>query len=167
MDTDSYLLPRVIDYLSKSWSDHCYFTYTVTLLTTDGKPDRSTPGMYGSTGGYTMVLATKDATPIPQTHPVEDFHIRGCPCQRQREDFGWGTVKPLAPYLDIVETYTDEESRIIVPCAGTAPTAIAAERVYGPDARVTAVDIEQEAKAAYQRRQEEELQWQSGLSEWG
>ncbi|MDQ2050077.1 hypothetical protein RBH26_06225 [Natronolimnohabitans sp. A-GB9] len=45
-------------------------------------------------------------------------------------------MKPLAPYLEWVRRYTEAGDRIVVPCAGTAPAAIAAEREYGDRANV-------------------------------
>lgn len=157
VDVDGYLLPRVLEYARSEWGDHCYTVAQTTLLTKDGKPDRSTPGMYASSGGYASVLVWKDACPRPSESP----HV---PCQRQREDYGWGTVKPLAPSLEWVRRYTEAGDRVIVPCAGTAPAAIAAEREYGSDADVLAIDVEAEAKAAYERRRADELEYQAGLA---
>lgn len=167
LDTDSYLISRAGSYFEKVWPGRCQFTYTVTSLTSDGVPDRSTPGMYGSSGGYTILIAQKEATPVPQSHPVGGRHTRGCPCERERRDWEWGTVKPLAPYLDLIQEYTSPDSRIIEPCAGTAPAVIAAEREYGTDVDATAIDIEPDAKRAYERRREEELPRQTGIGEWG
>jgi hypothetical protein len=167
MDTDDYLFPHLTAYLNENWAEYCYRSFTVTLLTQGGEPDRSTPGMYGSTGGYEIVVAQKQSTPIPEFHPVETAHPAGCPCERERRDWGWGTVKTLAPYEDLIKAYTTEGSRIVVPCAGTAPVLIAAERAYGDDCNATAIDIEPEAKEAYERRREDQLSRQAGLSEWG
>lgn len=167
MDTDSYLVAQTMQYLQESWEGHCHFLYQVTLLSSDGTPDRSTPGMYASSGGYAIVVAQKHAAPLPRNHPLSDRHTRGCPCRRQHEDWGWGTVKPLDPYLDLVRNYTSADSRLVIPCAGTAPALVAAEREYGPGVDATAIDIESDAKAAYERRREEELRRQTGLGEWG
>ena len=156
VDTDSHLLPRVLEYAREEWGERSYAIAQTTALTKDGEPDRSTPGMYASSGGYATVLVWKDACPRPSESP----HV---PCERQREDWGWGTVKPLAPLLEWIRSYTDAGDRVIVPCAGTAPAAIAAEREYGSDADVLAIDIEPEAKAAYERRRADELEYQSGL----
>jgi hypothetical protein len=167
MDTDDYLLPKLIDYLEASWSERCYRTFTVALLSQDGTPDRSTPGMYGSTGGYEIVVAQKDATPIPEFHPVDAAHPYGCPCERERRQWGWGTVKTLAPYEELIDAYITAGSRVVVPCAGTAPALIAAERAYGSECDATAIDIESEAKEAYEERRDEQLARQAGLGEWG
>ncbi|WMT10302.1 hypothetical protein NP511_22160 (plasmid) [Natrinema thermotolerans] len=86
-----------------------------------------------------------------------------CACRRQREDWGWETVKPLAPALGWIQTYVDAGDRVIVPCAGTAPAAIATEREYGDAADVLAIDVEHEARAAYERRRTDQLEYQAGL----
>lgn len=103
---------------------------------------------------------------VDKSTPCTDreYHALRCACRRQREDWGWGTVKPLAPARQWIRTYTSPGDRMIVPCAGTAPAAIAAEREYGSDADVLAVDVEPEAKAAWERRRADELEYQAGLS---
>jgi len=166
VDTGSYLLPRVLDYLQAEWSPRCFALAQTTALTQAGEPDCSTPGMYGSTGGRTTVFAWRDATPVPQAHPAGENHSLHCPCERQREDWGWGSVKPLAPFLDWIDTYTEYGDRVIVPCAGTAPAAIATEWLHGEAANVLAVDIEKEAKTAYERHRADELDRQTGLARW-
>lgn len=167
IDTDSYLLPNVLTYLATEWSPTCYALAQTTALTRDGDPDRSTPGVYFSNGGRTTVLAWKKATPIPEGHPLHQNLPLHCACQRQREDYGWGTVKPLPPLLKWIRAYTESGDRILVPCAGTAPAAIAAERLYGVEADVLAIDIEPDAKEAYQQRRSADLEHQSSLEQWG
>lgn len=166
VDVDSYLLPKALRYLREEWWETCFSIAQITALTKQGAPDRSTPGMYGSSGGYASVLAWRDASPVPEGHPLREHHQLHCPCERQREDWGWGTVKPLAPFLDWLDTYTEPGDRVLVPCAGTAPAAIAAERLHGSDADVLCVDVEPEAKAAYERRRDDELEHQAGLARW-
>lgn len=166
VDVDSYLLPKVLAYFRDEWGQTCYATAQVTALTKKGTPDQSTPGMYFSSGGYTSVLAWRDASPVPEGHRLHEHHCLHCPCQRQREDWGWGTVKPLAPFLQWLDTYTEPGDRILVPCAGTAPAAIAAERLHGNDANVLCIDVEPEAKTAYERRRDDELAHQSRLKTW-
>lgn len=164
VDTDAYLLPKVLDWLREEWSSDCYRVAQVIALTQAGEPDCSTPGMYLSSGGYSVVLAWKDAAPIPRDHPLGGGHEpQDCACSRQREDWGWGTVKPLAPYRQWISHYTAPGDRVVVPCAGTAPAAIAAEREYSEAANALCIDIEPEAKAAYERRRADELDYQSTL----
>jgi len=76
---------------------------------------------------------------------------------------GLGTGKPLAPALGWTQAYVDAGDRVIVPCAGTAPVAIAAEREYGDGVDVLAIDVESGARNAYERRRADELEYQSGL----
>lgn len=164
VDTDDYLLPNVLSYLSRQGHDRSYRVGQITALTKDGEPDKSTPGMYGSTGGYASVLVWKDACPLPAEHPVGSHNLH-CPCERQRESYGRGTVKPLDPYKQWLDEYTVAGDRIVVPCAGTAPAAIAAEDLYGEDVDVLCVDIEDGAKEAYEERRIDELNRQSALGE--
>ncbi|AEH39518.1 hypothetical protein [Halopiger xanaduensis] len=167
VDTDSHLCPRVLTYAIETWGRGCYAVHETTLLTKAGEPDRSTPGMYASSGGYSTVLVWKNAAPLPRGYAGREYHQLRCACRNQREDWGWGTVKPLAPALGWIRTYTDAGDRVIVPCAGTAPAAIAAEREYGSDVDVLAIDVEPEAREAYQRRRTDELEYQSGLGMFG
>lgn len=45
-----------------------------------------------------------------------------------------------------------------------APVAIAAEREYGDAVDVLAIDVESAARAAYERRRADELEYQAGLA---
>lgn len=166
VDVDSYLLPRVLDYFHAEWSETCCAVAQTTALSKDGTPDCSTPGMYLTNGGYTSVLAWRDASPVPQGHPLRGNHALHTPCQRQREDYGWGTVKPLAPFLRWIDAYTGPGDRVVVPCAGTAPAAIASERLYGDAANVLCIDIEEDAKAAYESRRVDKLDRQETIVGW-
>lgn len=166
IDVDSYLLPKVLTYLRDEWSETCYAVAQITALTKSGRPDRSTPGQYLATGGYSSVLAWREASPGPSDHPLRSGHDLHYPCERQREDWGWGTVKPLDPFLGWLDAYTDPGDRIVEPCAGTAPATVAAERLHGDDANVLAIDVEAEAREGYRRRREDELDRQAGLGEW-
>jgi hypothetical protein len=56
-----------------------------------------------------------------------------------------------------VEGLAEASELILVPCAGTAPGALAAESVFGDDARYVCIDNEPGAFAAFQRRREAEL----------
>lgn len=167
VDVDDYLLPKVVNYFKDEWSPTSFAIAQTVSLTNAGEPDQSTPGMYCSTGGYSTILAWHHASPVPRGHPLREHHTLHCPCQRQREDYGWGTVKPLAPFEQWLDAYTKAGDRILCPCAGTAPAAIAAEKLYGDETSVLCVDIEPEAKEAYQRRRRDELNFQQTLSQWG
>lgn len=158
-DTDAWLLAKLLDYVSTEWGEHSFAVGNVTLLTQDGTPDRSTPGMYFSNGGYSVLYAWKDACPIDQT-------ALSTPCYRQHEDYGWSSVKPLDPYQRLLDAYCSPGDHVLVPCAGTAPAAVAAELVFGDDVAVTCIDVEEGAKEAYERRRVDELNRQTGLSEY-
>jgi len=166
VDTDDYLLPKVMRYFSSEWSETSFAIGQTTALTKGGTPDRSTPGMYGSTGGYATVLAWRDSSPVPNGHPCRQNLTLHCPCDRQREDWGWGTVKPLEPFLNWIRAYVDPGDRVLVPCAGTAPAAVATEREYGDKVDVICIDVESEAKAAYERRRKDQLNRQETLGNW-
>lgn len=157
LDADDWLLPRLLEYLDTAWppaDEPATAAGTVTVgnvteLSNDGTPDCSTPGQYLSTGGYSVVLASKHAC-------LADV-AADQPAQRQRENYGWGSAKPRAPYQAWVEALVAPGYRVLVPCAGTAPAAIAVEAVHGGDANVCCVDIEPEAAAAFERRRHDEL----------
>jgi hypothetical protein len=166
-DVDDWLLPRLWDYIQDTWGESRIRTGQVTELTQDGEPDKSTPGMYGSNGGYSVLFAWKQACPIPPDHPVGSNLRLNIPCERQRENFDWGTAKPLAPYRTYLSQLTTPGDTVVVPCAGTAPLAIAAELEYDDETvlAVECIDIEEEAREAYERRRKEELDRQVSLAD--
>lgn len=154
-DADDWLLPRLVNYLREQWGDAAE-TYengfrkvgSVTLTAADGEPDRSTPGWYGANGGYSVVFA--DVGEQADRWPASVRQI----ARRPQDRFGWGSVKPTDPYEAWIGDITDPDELVVVPCAGTAPAAIAAERL-GRD--WIAIDSEPEAREAYRRRREHEL----------
>lgn len=154
-DADDWLLPRLVNYLRENWGDAAE-TYQdgyrktggVTLTAADGSPDCSTPGMYGSTGGYPVVFAHKGETDRRFSESVRQI------ARRPQQRYGWGSVKPTAPYEAWLDGLTEDFERVVVPCAGTAPAAIAAEKL---GLRCLAVDVEEDAREAYQRRRRAEL----------
>jgi hypothetical protein len=157
IDADDWLHSRVVPFLATRLGPAQYATGSVTELASNGHPDRSTPGMYLATGGYPVTIATPGSCPIQvETHQT---------APRQRDNYGWGTAKPLAPYKTWLDMFTRPGDRVLVPCAGTAPTAIAAEHLdYALD--VLAIDIEPGARDAYQRRRDAEHNAQTGLGAW-
>ena len=158
-DTDDWLFPRLYQYVWEEWGETQAAAGNVTLLANSGQPDRSTPGMYLSTGGYSLVLAWKDASPwFPNTR-------RYFQADRQREQYGWTSAKPLAPYRSLLEVYCPSDGTVVVPCAGTAPAAVAAEDLYGDTVDVICIDTEPGAKAAYEDRRRDELFGQQGLQQ--
>ncbi|WP_128478977.1 hypothetical protein [Halorussus pelagicus] len=154
-DTDDWLLGRLLDYISSEWGERQYALGQVTALSSDSTPDCSTPGMYLSTGGYTMVLAWKAACPVRQS-PLN------VPCQRQRDNWGWSSAKSLAPYRAVLETFDLPSNEVVVPCAGTAPMAVAAELICNKY-EVVCIDVAEDAGEAYERRRTDELNGQRSL----
>jgi hypothetical protein len=154
-DADDWLLPKLINYLTENWGNAAE-TYQngyrkvggVTLTSSSGEPDRSTPGMYGSTGGYPVVFAHKGETDRRWSESARQI------ARRPQDRYGWGSVKPVAPYEAWIDAITEPGEAVVVPCAGTAPAAIAAERL---GREWVAIDCEPEARDAYQRRRQSEL----------
>jgi len=155
-DTDDYLLPRLISYFQTEWGDVAA-TYrgggyrragSVVLTTKDGRPDRSTPGMYLSNGGYHVVFAHKGETDRRTSESARQI------ARRPQERYGWAGVKPTSPYETWVEALTEPNETVLEPCAGTAPAAIAAEQ---SGREWLAIDIEADAREAYRRRRDAEL----------
>ena len=155
-DADDWLLPRLVNHLRDSWGDAAENYQngfrkvgSVTLTAEDGDPDRSTPGWYGATGGYSVVFADKGES--SNRWPASVRQIARRP---QQEKFDWGSVKPIEPYQAWISDITEPNDTVVIPCAGTAPAAIAAERL-GRD--WVAIDSEPEARDAYRRRREKEI----------
>jgi hypothetical protein len=165
-DADDWLLPRLTNYLRAEWGDVAA-TYKgggfrriggVTFVAKSGEPDRSTPGMYLSNGGYPVVFAHKGETNRRTSVSARQI-------SRQASfDGDWGSVKPISPYQAWIEGLLEEGEHLVIPCAGTAPAAIAAERVFGADIRYTCIDNEPDAFQAFSKRraQTQDLQ-QDGL----
>lgn len=158
-DADDWLMPRMIQYLQEEWGDAAA-TYEgggyrktggVTYLKSDGTPDRSTAGMYLTTGGYPVVFAHKGETDRRSSVSARQL------ADRPQERYDWGSVKPLSPYVSWVEGLAEPGELILVPCAGTAPAALAAEEVFEEDARYVCIDNEPDAYEAFQRRREAEI----------
>ena len=166
-DGDDWVLPQLIEYLQETWGNVAE-TYRgggyrrvggVTYVTKDNEPDCSTNGAYLTNGGYPVVFAHKG-----ETERITDVSSRQL-AQRQREKFGWGSVKPVGPYYEWLRGLydpADDEGALVVPCAGTAPAAIAAEQlyldgVYERQPRYVCIDSEKEAREAFNRRREAEL----------
>lgn len=117
----------------------------VTYLKSDGSVDRGGAGMYLRNGGYPVVFAHKGETDHVYESARQVAH-------RPEDDYDWHSVKPLAPYERWVRALCDPDDHVVVPCAGTAPAAVATERAFGEDATYTCIDIEPGARQAFQRR---------------
>lgn len=172
-DADDWLLPRMVNYLQKKWGDVAG-TYEgggyrkvggVTYLTKNGSdndeplPDRSTAGMYLSNGGYPVVFAHKGETDKRTSTSARQVTTR------QNENYGWGSVKPTEPYIRWVDALLNPDELLLVPCAGTAPAAIAAEKLYSDEAKYVCIDIEEEAWHAFSRRRKDEVLSTTGIED--
>ncbi|USZ68522.1 hypothetical protein NGM10_01985 [Halorussus salilacus] len=159
-DADDWLLPRLIEYLVREWGDvvedykgggYRRIGGVTYIAKSTKRPDRSTAGEYFTNGGYPVVFAHKGSTDRKSSTSARQI------AHRQHDKFGWGSVKPIKPYKKWIEGLLTEGDHLVVPCAGTAPAAIAAERVFGTAARYTCIDIEKEAFEAFQIRRQEQL----------
>lgn len=158
-DADDWLLPRIVTYLQETWGDVAA-TYNgggyrkcggVTYVTSDGIPDKSTAGMYLSTGGYPVVFAHKGETDRRTSVSARQI------ADRPQERYDWGSIKPISPYEDWMEGLVEPGELILVPCAGTAPAAIAAERIHQEESKYVCIDNEEGAFEAFKRRYEDEI----------
>jgi len=154
-DADDWLLPKLTQNLVDDWGNAAETyragyrkTGRVTLTSADGSPDCSTPGQYLSTGGYPVVFAHKGETDRRTTASASQL------ARRPQDRYGWGSVKPVAPYQAWLDGLCEAGEHVVVPCAGTAPAAIAADRL---GLSWTAIDTEPEAREAFQRRRDDEL----------
>lgn len=158
-DADDWLLPRMTEYVREEYGDVTE-SYkgggyrkvgSVTYLSSDETPDRSTPGMYLSTGGYSVLFAHKGSTDRRTSASARQV------VPRQREKFGWGSVKPVEPYQAWLAGLLSEGEHLVVPCAGTAPAAIAAELEFGSSINYTCIDIEKGAYDGFRVRAKQQL----------
>lgn len=155
-DGDDWLAPRLEDYLREEFGDVTAWYEGggyrrrggVTYVDESGEPDTSTPGMYLSNGGYPVVFAHRG--PTSRRSAVSARQIARHP-RRVEEGYpySWGSVKPVEPYRRWIEGLTEPGETVVVPCAGTAPAAIAAEDLRR---RWFAIDSEPDARQAYLNR---------------
>ena len=164
-DADDWLLPKLITYLQQEWGNVAESyrgggyrrTGGVTYLTQDGDPDRSGAGAYLTNGGYPVVFAHKGKTERVSATSARQVTTR------QRESYGWGSVKPVEPYREWVNALYKPSGKMVIPCAGTAPAAVAAEQLHAEGEldeyiRYTCIDSEPEALEAFRTRRDAELE---------
>lgn len=153
IDGDDWFTPRVIAYLQSEYGDVAE-SYTgggfrrlggVTYLAQSGEPDRSTAGMYLSNGGYSVVFAHKDETDRQTSESARQIasRVRG-----ER-----GSMKPVEPYQNWISGLTTPTEKVGVPMAGTAPAAIACEKL---NREWVAIDNDPDARDAFKRRLSEQ-----------
>lgn len=163
-DADDWLAPRLEAHIREEYGD---VTATgdyegggyrrrgsVTYVDASGEPDRSTAGMYLANAGYSVLFAHRGPTSRRTTEGARQVARQ----PRRVEDgypYGWGSVKPIGPYRNWIDGLTDVDELVVVPCAGTAPAAIAAEQL---GREWLAIDSEPEAREAYRRRREAHLE---------
>lgn len=159
-DADDWLTPRFVEYLRTVWGDAAADPESggfrklggVTYLTPDGEPDRGTHGEHLTTGGYTVVFAHDG--PTERRTDVSARQVATWP----RETYGrGGRAKPVDPYEAWIDGLVDEGELILVPCAGTAPAALAARRVFGDDARYVCIDVQEAAYEGFRERYDAEF----------
>lgn len=175
-DADDWLLPQLITYIQKHWGnvaeDYRGGGYRriggVTYVDKSSHekynsgnfepneltPDRSTAGSYLSNGGYPVVFAHKGESDRRSSIAARQI------TSNHQDNYGWGSVKPIDPYEAWVHALLDPDELLVVPCAGTAPAALAAERVanrLGKEANYICIDIEEGAYEAFKKRREAEV----------
>lgn len=165
-DADDWIVPKLIQHLQDEWGNVAK-TYRgggyrrlggVTYLTKDDEPDCSTTGAYLTSSGYPVVFAHRE-----DAGRVTDVSARQT-AQRQREQYGWGSVKPVGPYYEWLRGLynPEDDGLLVVPCAGTAPAAIAAEQlhadgIYEHKPRYVCIDSEEGALEAFRQRRATEI----------
>ena len=162
-DADDWLLPRLIQYLQENWGDvastYCGGGYRRTgSVTYEGNPGG---GHYFTNGGYHVVFAQKGET--DRTSSVSAKQVTNRVSTEVRDAVGWGTMKPIDPYRKWITSVMDKDELLYVPCAGTAPAALAIEQEWGESANYVCVDAEQEAKDAFETRRDMQVTIQRTL----
>lgn len=131
MDSDDWLLPQAIDYIRQQWGDVAS-TYEgggyrkvggVTYVTNDGTPNRSSPGKYFRNAGYHVIFAHKGET------DRNSFSSKRQLAENCSRKYDYGSVKPVKPYYNWLKDIVLDGDKVIVPCAGTAPAALACEQL--------------------------------------
>lgn len=149
-DADDWLQPRLVTYIRNEWGDVAA-TYSgggyrrsggVTYLTADGQPHRGM-GEYTTNAGYHVVFAHKNETDRRSSVAARQL------AQKPTKRYGWGSIKPIDPYYKWLDGLSNPSDHVVVPCAGTAPAAIAATQL---DLNWTAIDSEVGARDAFRKR---------------
>jgi len=170
-DADDWLAPRLESYIREEYGDvTAHSNYqgggyrrrgSVTYVDASGQPDESTAGHYLRNGGYSVVMAHKGDTDRRATASARQLARQ----PRRVEPgypYGRGSIKPIDPYREWIDALTEPGELVLVPCAGTAPAAIAAEELH---CDWIAVDVEEDARRAYRERRDALLETQTTLGE--
>ncbi|PCR90240.1 hypothetical protein [Natrinema ejinorense] len=164
-DAQDWVAPHLLNYLVRKWGDasQSHENYEgggyrklggVTFLCENGEPSDQTKGTFLTRGGYLVIFAHKGPTDRKTDVPARQLVRQKC---IQNDKYDWMSIKPIEPYVNWIEGLVDPGELILVPCAGTAPAALAAERVFGDDARYVCIDNNEQAFEAFKRRRENEL----------
>jgi DNA modification methylase len=68
------------------------------------------------------------------------------------DEYGQGTVKPVGPYKVWLDAIAEQGELVLAPCAGSGPALIAAEALWGEDARAVGIDTQPDARSAWEQR---------------
>jgi hypothetical protein len=160
-DADDWLLPRLIDYIREHWGDVAA-TYSGGGFRRIGgvhyESGGNGAGHYFTNGGYSVVFAHKGETDRETNVSARQSCPRVPSDVRQKVE--WGTIKPIQPYRLWLDALTTSDNLVYIPCAGTAPAALACEQLYGESANFIAVDSEPQAKEAYLKRRSMQIESQ-------
>ncbi|WP_266081335.1 hypothetical protein [Haladaptatus caseinilyticus] len=159
-DAEDWLLPHLIQYLKEEWGDAAQTddeydgggyrrTGGVTYLNSKGEPERNSDRKYFSSGGYSVVFAHKGKTDRQTTVSVRQFATRP-------EKWNDENVKPFSPYETWLGALMEPDELLLVPCAATAPAAIAAERELD-SVRYACIDTDEEWVDVFKKRRSENI----------
>lgn len=165
LDADGYASHRMRAYLTDTYGEHRVNDDSpafegggfnkqgcVRYETRDGSPDRSDSQGTGSLAGYPVLFAHKP--PVPEWSESVRLSARR-PCYTEPiDEYSQGTVKPVRPYQSWVSALADAGETVLIPCAGTAPMAIAAEQEWGDDVHIVCIDPCKSSRDAYHCRRE-------------
>jgi hypothetical protein len=165
LDADGYASHRLRAYLADEFGEHRVNDAAtafggggfnkqgcVHYETKTGSSDRSDSQGIGSKSGYPVLFAHKP--PMPDWSEAVRLNARR-PCHTEPTgEYPQGSVKPVGPYRKWLSALADEGDLVLIPCAGSAPSAIAAEQEWGDAARVVCVDPCESSRDAYRRRRE-------------
>ena len=157
-DAEDWYLPHLIQYIKQKWGDAAQTddeyegggyrrTGGVTYLTSDGEPERNAERQYLSSGGYSVVFAHKGQTDRHTSASARQLATRPKKCEQEN-------VKPLSPYEAWLSELMEPDELLLVPCAGSAPAALAAERQF-EQIRYTCVDTDEEWYDVFVQRRSE------------
>lgn len=157
-DCDDWFLPRLINYLQENWGDVAstyrgggYRRTGAVVYPTGGG------GHYFTNAGYHVVMAHKGET--SRKSSVKSKLCSERVDYKMRKQIEWGTLKPIKPYKQWLDSITTEKDLLICPCAGTAPSVLAYEQLYGDQAQWIAIDSEKDAKIAFEKRKKLGKNW--------